>query len=144
MKKKIIGYTCGVYDLFHIGHLNLFERCKKQCDYLIVGVCDDKYVETYKSKKPVIGENDRLRIVKALKCVDDALLIDCEETVDKKLIWEKLKFDKLFVGSDWENTERFNKTIEQFKENNINVEIVFLPYTQGVSTSDIRESIINK
>lgn len=143
MGKKIIGYTCGVYDLFHVGHLNLFERCKKQCDYLIVGVCDDEYVETFKNKKPIIGQNDRLRIVKALKCVDDALLINCEETVDKKLIWEKIKYDKLFVGSDWENTDRFNKTIKQFKESNINVEIVFLPYTQGVSTSDIR-SIINK
>ena len=74
MAKKI-GYTCGVYDLFHIGHLNLFERCKANCDYLIVGVCDDDYVRQYKSKDPVINETDRVRIVKALKCVDDAYIV---------------------------------------------------------------------
>ncbi len=141
MCKKVVGYTCGVYDLFHVGHLNLFERCKAQCDYLIVGVCDDEYVEKYKNKKPVISEKDRLRIVKALKCVDDAVIINSEETVDKMLIRQKIKYDKLFVGSDWKGTDRFNETIKQFQENNIDVEIVFFPYTQGVSTSQIREEL---
>ena len=141
MCKKVVGYTCGVYDLFHVGHLNLFERCKAQCDYLIVGVCDDEYVEKYKNKKSVISEKDRLRIVKALKCVDDAVIINSEETVDKMLIRQKIKYDKLFVGSDWKGTDRFNETIKQFQENNIDVEIVFFPYTQGVSTSQIREEL---
>ena len=141
MCKKVVGYTCGVYDLFHVGHLNLFERCKAQCDYLIVGVCDDEYVEKYKNKKSVISEKDRLRIVKALKCVDDAVIINSEETVDKMLIRQKIKYDKLFVGSDWKGTYRFNETIKQFQENNIDVEIVFFPYTQGVSTSQIREEL---
>lgn len=142
MSKKIIGYTCGVYDLLHVGHLNLFERCKKQCDYLIVGVCDDEYVKKYKDKKPIICENDRLRLVKALKCVDDAILINSYETVDKLIIWKRLNYNKLFVGSDWQNTDRFNKTIQQFEENDVNVEIVFLPYTQGVSTTEIKEKFI--
>ena len=141
MSKKVIGYTCGVYDLFHVGHLNLFERCKQQCDYLIVGVCDDNYVKEYKNKEPVISQDDRLRIVKALKCVDDAIIINSEETVDKMLVRKKIKYDKLFVGSDWKGTERFNKTIEQFEQNNIDVEIVFFPYTQGVSTSQLRKNI---
>ncbi len=144
MGKKIIGYTCGVYDLFHVGHLNLFERCKEQCDYLIVGVCDDEYVKKYKDKTPVICENDRLRIVKALKCVDDAILINSEETVDKLIIWQKLNYDKLFVGSDWQNTDRFKKTMQQFKDCDINVEIVFFPYTQGVSSTKIKEKLIKK
>mgnify|MGYP001442129701 FL=1 len=85
MKKYRIGYTCGVYDLFHVGHLNLFERCKEMCDILIVGVCNDEYVRKIKNKEPVINENDRLRIVKSIKPVDEAYLIDINTTNDKNL-----------------------------------------------------------
>lgn len=140
-EKKVIGYTCGVYDLFHIGHLNLFERCKANCDYLIVGVCDDAYVRKYKSKDPVINEKDRLRIVKALKCVDDAAIIDDDITVDKVKAWKKFGFTKLFVGDDWKGTARFIETEKQFKELGMDVEIVFFPYTKEVSTSGIREKL---
>ena len=140
-KKMKIGYTCGVYDLFHVGHLNLFERCKKQCDYLIVGVCDDEYVRTVKGKEPVINENDRARIVGALKVVDEAVIIDTKVTVDKMLALKKFGFNKLFVGDDWKGTPRFIETEKQFKENQIDVEIVFLPYTKSVSTSKLREEL---
>ena len=136
-----IGYTCGVYDLFHVGHLNLFERCKKQCDYLIVGVCDDEYVRTVKGKEPVINEKDRARIVGALKVVDEAVIIDTKVTVDKMLALKKFGFNKLFVGDDWKGTPRFIETEKQFKENQIDVEIVFLPYTKSVSTSKLREEL---
>jgi len=139
-----IGYTCGVYDLFHIGHLNLFEKCKQQCDYLIVGVCSDDYVKEYKNKKPVINEAERARIVGALKCVDEAVIITSEETVDKVLAWNKFKFDILFVGDDWKGTERFIKTERDFKENGINVETVFFPYTQGISSTHIRENLLKR
>lgn len=138
-----IGYTCGVYDLFHIGHLNLIEKCKQQCDYLIVGVCSDEYVNEYKSKDPVIKEKDRARIIGALKCVDEVVIISSEETVDKVLAWNKFKFDVLFAGDDWKGTERFIKTEQELKDNGIDVEIVFFPYTQEVSTSQIRKDIIN-
>ena len=140
-KKMKIGYTCGVYDLFHVGHLNLFERCKKQCDYLIVGVCDDDYVRTVKGKEPVINEKDRARIVGALKVVDEAVIIDTKVTVDKMLALKKFGFNKLFVGDDWKGTPRFIETEKQFKENQIDVEIVFLPYTKSVSTSKLREEL---
>lgn len=140
-KKMKIGYTCGVYDLFHVGHLNLFERCKKQCDYLIVGVCDDDYVRTVKGKEPVINEKDRARIVGALKVVDEAVIIDTKVTVDKMLALKKFGFNILFVGDDWKGTPRFIETEKQFKENQIDVEIVFLPYTKSVSTSKLREEL---
>lgn len=138
-----IGYTCGVYDLFHIGHLNLFEKCKKQCDYLIVGVCSDDYVKKYKNKEPVINERDRARIVGALKCVDKAVIITSDETVDKVSAWNKFKFNVLFSGDDWKGTERFIKTEQEFKNNNIDVEMVFFPYTQGVSSTQIKADMTN-
>ena len=135
MKKYSIGYTCGVFDLFHTGHLNLLERCKEKCDYLIIGMCDDNYVRQIKGKNPIIPENDRLRILNALKCVDKAEKVTIEITNDKMLAWEHFKFDVLFSGDDWKGTERYLKTEEQFKE--IGVSIEYLPYTQGVSTTDI-------
>lgn len=139
MKKYHIGYTCGVYDLFHVGHLNLFERCKEMCDILIVGVCDDKYVRDVKQKEPVINENDRLRIVNALKSVDEAYLVDIETTNDKMLALKKFKFDVLFSGDDWKGSERYNKTEKDFKEFGVSIE--YLPYTKEISTTMIKKSI---
>jgi glycerol-3-phosphate cytidylyltransferase len=138
---KKIGYTCGVYDLFHVGHLNLFERCKQKCDYLIVGVCDDEYVRQFKDKNPIIGETDRARIVGALKCVDEVHIIDSKTTVDKLIAHDLFKYNVLFVGSDWKGTERFIKTEQDFKDKNLDIDIVFLPYTQSVSTSSLREQL---
>lgn len=141
MKKYKIGFTAGVFDLFHVGHLNLLERCKEYCDYLIVGVCDDKYVTDIKKKQPVINENDRVRILNALKCVDEAVLIDIETTNDKMVALEKFGFDVLFSGDDWKGTERYLKTESQFAP--LGVSIEYLPYTQGVSTSDIKDKMKN-
>lgn len=136
-----IGYTCGIYDLFHVGHLNLLENCKKKCDYLIVGICSDNYARKYKNKEPIINENDRARIINALKCVDMAEVVTAEETVDKLLAWDKFKFNVLFSGDDWKGTERFIKTEQEFKDKGIDVEMVFFPYTKGVSTTQIRETL---
>lgn len=141
MKKYHIGYTCGVYDLFHVGHLNLFERCKQMCDILIVGVCNDDYVRKIKNKEPVINENDRLRIVKAIKSVDEAYLIDIDTTNDKNLALEKFKFDVLFSGDDWKGTERYKKTEVDFKKRNVSIE--YLPYTKNISTTMIKEKLKN-
>lgn len=141
MKKYHIGYTCGVYDLFHVGHLNLFERCKEMCDILIVGVCNDEYVRKIKNKEPVINENDRLRIVKSIKPVDEAYLIDINTTNDKNLALEKFEFDVLFSGDDWKGTERYKKTEEDFKKRNVSIE--YLPYTKDVSTTMIKEKLKN-
>lgn len=138
-----IGYTCGVFDLFHVGHLNLLENCKKQCDYLIVGVCSDDYVKNVKQKNPIINENDRTRIVSSLKCVDKAEIVSIEETFDKVLAWQKFKFDILFSGSDWKGSQRFLDTEKAFKEANIDLKIVFFDYTLGVSTTDIKDQLLN-
>ena len=129
MKKYHIGYTCGVYDLFHVGHLNLFERCKEMCDILIVGVCNDEYVRKIKNKEPVINENDRLRIVKSIKPVDEAYLIDINTTNDKNLALEKFEFDVLFSGDDWKGTERYKKTEEDFKKEMLQLNIYLIPKT---------------
>lgn len=139
MKKYSVGYTCGVFDLFHVGHLNLLERCKEQCDILIVGVCDDDYVRNIKNKQPVYNENDRVRILNALKVVDKAELVTIEETDNKFMAYDKFKFDVLFSGDDWKGSERYRRTEEQFAE--LGVSIEYLPYTKGISTSQIKENL---
>lgn len=139
MKKYKVGYTAGVFDLFHVGHLNLLERCKEMCDYLIVGICDDNYVTEIKKKTPVIPEADRVRIINALKCVDRAELVNYEITDDKMLALERFGFDVLFSGDDWKGTERYNKTEQQFAPHGVAIE--YLPYTQGVSTTDIKNKM---
>lgn len=138
-KKYKVGYTCGVFDLFHVGHLNLLERCKEQCECLIVGVCDDEYVRKIKKTEPVVDERDRVRILKALRCVDDAILVDIVTTDDKMLALEKIKFDVLFSGDDWRGSERYQKTEKQFAS--LGVSIEYLPYTKGVSTSDMKKKM---
>ena len=138
MKKYKIGYTCGVFDMFHVGHLNLLEKCKSMCDYLIVGVCNDDYVRNIKHKEPVYSEQDRVRILEALKVVDRAELVTIEETNDKILAIEKFHFDVLFSGDDWKGSERYQKTEEQFKKYGAFIE--YFPYTQGISTQ-IKEKI---
>ena len=141
MKKYHIGYTAGVFDLFHVGHLNLLERCKEMCDILIVGVCDDDYVHNIKHKEPVFPENDRVRILNALKCVDRAELVNFQITDDKMLALERFGFDVLFSGDDWKGSERYNKTEKQFAEKGVSIE--YFPYTKGISTSDIKEKMKN-
>ncbi|MBO5230927.1 MAG: adenylyltransferase/cytidyltransferase family protein [Clostridia bacterium] len=139
MKKYKIGFTAGVFDLFHVGHLNLFERCKEQCDSLIVAVCDDDYVRTVKHKEPVFALNERVRIIGALKCVDKVVVVTADEVNDKTLVQKKFGFDVLFSGDDWKGSERYAKTEEQFSK--IGVSIEYLPYTQGVSSSQIKDCI---
>lgn len=139
MKKYKVGYTCGVFDMLHIGHLNLLERCKEQCDYLIVGVCNDDYVHNVKGKEPVYSEKDRVRILNALKVVDKAELVDVNETNDKMLALNKFKFDVLFSGDDWKGSERYIKTENDFKKYGVSIE--YLPYTKEVSTTQLKEKL---
>lgn len=139
MKKYKIGYTTGVFDMFHIGHLNLIKRAKEQCDYLIVGVSTDDLVVSYKNKKPVIPFEERLAIVESIKYVDKVVP---QLTMDKMAAWNDLKFDVMFHGSDWKNSKMYNKIIDDFKE--VGVDVVFLPHTEGISStmlSDILQKI---
>ena len=138
-KKYKIGYTCGVFDLFHVGHLNLLENCKKQCETLIVGVCTDEYVIKIKNKTPIFSQEERCRIIEALDVVDSAKIVDIEEVNDKQLAQKLFKFDVLFSGDDWKGTERYVETEKQFAK--IDVSIEYLPYTQGISTTLIKNSL---
>ena len=140
-KKYKVGITVGVFDLFHVGHLNLLERCKSMCDYLIVAVCQDDYVRDVKHKTPAYNDKDRMRILAALKCVDEVIPVTIEETEDKLLLIKNHPFDVLFSGDDWKGTERYKKTEEQFAK--LGASIEYFPYTQGISTTQIKESLKN-
>lgn len=136
MKKYKVGYTTGVFDLFHIGHLNILRRAKEQCEHLIVGVSTDECVRTYKNKTPVIPFEQRIEIVKAIKYVDEVVP---QVSMDKMDAWEKIKFEALFHGNDWQNSEMYNKLIQEF--DSIGVDVVFLPHTDGISSSEISMKI---
>src|SRR5690606_25937939 len=106
MKKYKVGYTTGVFDMFHIGHLNILRRAKEQCDYLIVGVSTDELVVSYKHKKPIIPYNERKAIVESIKYVDKVVP---QINMNKMGAWEEYKFDVMFVGSDWKGTDKWNE-----------------------------------
>lgn len=138
-KKKIIGYTTGVYDMFHIGHLNVIRGAKSQCDYLIVGVSTDELVMKTKHKIPVIPFEERVAIVSSIKYVDEVVT---QPDKNKMAAWEKYHFDKMFVGSDWKGTTQWENYEEQFKK--VGVEIVYLPHTDGISSTQLTEYIKGK
>lgn len=132
----ILGYTSGVYDLFHIGHLNLLKNAKGLCDKLIVGVSIDELVK-YKNKKSVIPFEERIEIVRNIKYVDSAIP---QYEIDKFKVWEKLKFDILFVGDDWYESASWKDMENRFKE--VNVRVVYFPYTKGTSSTLINDILI--
>lgn len=133
----IKGYTTGVYDLFHIGHLNLLKNAKQRCDYLIVGISSDK-VAQYKYKTPFICQEERMEIVKAIKYVDEVVL---QEDLDKVKAWDKLHYDILFVGSDWKGTDKWNEYERQLNEKG--AQVIYLPYTQTTSSTILQKTIKN-
>lgn len=132
----IIGYTTGVFDMFHIGHLNILRRAKEQCDYLIVGVSTDELVQKDKNKTPIIPFDNRCKIVEAIKYVD---MVVPQYDKNKFSAWEKYRFHKMFVGSDWQGSNAWINFEEQFKP--LGVEIVYLSHTDGISSSILREII---
>ncbi len=131
---KKIGYTTGVFDLFHIGHLNLLRRAKLECDYLIVGVTTDELVYKRKNKTPIIPFQERLEIVENIKFVDEVLP---QTSMNKMEAWENIKFDKMFVGDDWKGTPEWIRIESDFKE--VGVEIVYFPYTRHTSSTLLRK-----
>ena len=131
----VIGYTTGVYDLFHIGHLNLLKNAKGMCDKLIVGVTIDELVE-YKGKQAMIPFEDRIEIVRSIKYVDAAVP---QYDMDKLTMCKKLGASILFVGDDWYNTEKWKQYEKEFHE--AGVEIVYFPYTKGVSSTIITNTL---
>lgn len=132
-KKYKIGYTQGVYDMFHIGHLNLINHAKEYCDYLIVGVNSDALVQSYKHKTPIIDQEERKTIVANIKAVDECIIAT---TLDKKEMWEKLHFNAVFIGDDWKGNPRWEQTKIDLEK--IGIDVVFLPHTKGVSSTILR------
>lgn len=135
----IIGYTTGVFDLFHIGHLNILKNAKAMCDKLIVGVTTDELLLSYKNKKSVIPFEERCEIIRNIKYVDAVI---AQETMDKLDVWKKVKFDIMFVGDDWHNTDKWGKIENELSEND--VRIVYFPYTKGTSSTLINEILQEK
>ena len=131
----IIGYTAGVYDLFHIGHLNLLKNAKGMCDKLVVGITTDDLV-TYKGKHALIPFEDRLEIVRSIKYVDAVVP---QDDMDKMTMCKKLGATILFVGDDWYGTEKWKNYEKELKE--AGIKIVYFPYTKGVSSTKIAHAL---
>lgn len=132
----IIGYTTGVFDMFHIGHLNILRRAKERCDYLIVGVSTDEVVRSYKNKTPIIPYEDRAAIVAAIKYVDEVVP---QTTMDKVAFLKSRHFDVMFHGDEWKGTELYNHYEEEFAK--LGARIEYLAHTGGISSSILREKI---
>jgi len=136
MKRYKVGYTTGVFDLFHVGHLNILKRSKSQCDFLIVGVSTDDLVMEYKGKHPIIPYEERVEIIKGIKYVDQVIP---QISREKVVAWEHLLFDVMFVGDDWKGNAFFNEVENKLKQ--VGVDIVYFPYTKGISSTIVKEKI---
>ena len=139
MKKYRVGYTSGVFDMFHIGHLNILKKAKELCDVLIVGVSTDELVQSYKHKLPVIPFAERLQIVEAIRYVDRVVP---QLTLDKEAAWKELKFDAIFHGDDWKGSALYTATEEKMAM--LGVDVVYLPHTKGISSTILGEVQENK
>ena len=135
-KNKIVGYTTGVFDLFHIGHLNILEKAAKECDYLIVGVTTSETVKKYKDRYPITSLEDRMAIVRAIKYVDRVVV---QENMDKVAAWDKYRYNIIFHGDDWKNSPMYNE-IER-KLSDLGVKMKFFKYTDTTSTSSLKLKI---
>lgn len=135
MAKKI-GYTTGVYDMFHIGHLNILKRAKEQCDFLIVGVTTDELCIKNKNKRPIINEDDRVEIVSAIRYVDKVVL---QSDMNKLAAVKKYNVDVVFVGSDWKGTPSWNKYEKDFAA--VGCSVIYLDHTDGISSTILRDRL---
>ncbi len=134
--KYKIGYTAGVFDMFHIGHLNILQRAKQYCEYLIVGVTTDKLSIERKNKKPIINEKDRMRIVESIKYVDEVVP---QKDMNKLKMVKSIGANVVFVGSDWKGTESWKRYEKEFSE--IGVDVVYLEHTDGISSTMLRDKL---
>lgn len=134
MKKYKVGYTQGVYDMFHIGHLNLLNNARELCEHLIVGVNSDELVTQYKHKLPVIPEEERRMIVANIKAVDACEIVD---TLDKVENYKRFHYDAVFIGDDWKGNARWTQTEKDLAP--YGVDVVYLPHTQGICSTELRK-----
>lgn len=137
-KKYKLGYTSGVFDLFHIGHLNILKKAKEECEYLIVAVSTDELVQSYKMKTPVIEFSERVAIVEAIKYVDRVIP---QESRNKMDAYDKYKFDVMFVGDDWRGKPLWLALEEDLlKKGSV---VSYIPYTKKVSSTLLKQ-VLNK
>jgi len=133
MNRNKVGYTTGVFDMFHVGHLHILKKARNHCDYLIVGVSSDDLVESYKGKTPIIPLSDRMEIVASLSCVDEVIV---QRHRDKRRQFDDIGYDVLFVGDDWKGSDIFNDLETYLLKHDS--EILYFPYTQEVSSTQFR------
>jgi len=137
-QRAVVGYAAGVFDMFHIGHLNVLRRASEACDRLIIGVSSDELVHGIKHKWPVVPFHERVEIVQSIRYVDEVVV---QDDIDKLVAWDRHRFDRLFVGDDhageamWEHLQRKFPTL--------GVEIVYLPYTTHTSSTLLRERLLD-
>lgn len=134
---KTIGFTAGAFDVFHIGHLNLIENARAQCDHLIVGVNSDELISLYKKKGVIVPFEERFRIVGAIRSVDECIRV---VTLNKESIWMEKYFDILFIGDDWKGHPRWIETEHLMLK--YNVKTIYLPYTGTTNSTLIREKLV--
>ena len=137
MSKKIIGYTTGVFDMFHVGHLNIIKKAKNYCDYLIVGVSTDELVKKYKKKKSIIPFEHRIEIISSIKYVDEVVPVIHRDKIQSFI---DVGYNVLFVGDDWKGADKWNKYEQEFKE--IGVDIIYFAYTKSTSSTLINNELI--
>jgi glycerol-3-phosphate cytidylyltransferase len=130
----VIGYTTGVFDLFHVGHLAILQRASRQCDYLIVGVSTDELAEQMKGRRPVVPLVERMEIIQSLRVVDHVVP---QVNLDKAEAWRNLRFDVVFVGDDWKGTDRWTAFEHEFSA--VGVNVVYFPYTRTTSSTLMRQ-----
>lgn len=135
-KKYKVGYTTGVFDMFHIGHLNIIRKAKEQCEYLIVGVTTDALCVARKNKQPIIPEEERVAIVEAIRYVDRVIP---QDDMDKLRPVKQYGVDAVFVGSDWQGTPSWERYEKEFAT--VSCSVVYIDYTDGISSSILRERL---
>ncbi|NAZ80205.1 adenylyltransferase/cytidyltransferase family protein [Kineococcus sp. R8] len=135
--RPVLGYVPGVYDLFHIGHLNILRRARLHCDELIVGAVTDEVVELTKGRRPVIPLVERMEILESLALVDRVVADDC--TSDKLPMWQRLRFDVLFKGDDWQGTPK--GAVLEASMAAVGASVVYFPYTHATTSTLLRQFI---
>ena len=135
----VIGYTTGVFDLFHIGHLNILKKSKSMCDRLIVGVTTDELMIKYKKKEAVIPFEERIEIVQSIKYVDSTVP---QESMNKLDVWKRIKFNIMFVGDDWYESEKWINIEKELSS--VGAEVVYFPYTKTTSSTLINQILEEK
>lgn len=138
-KRYPVGLLMGVFDLFHVGHLNLIENAKVHCDYLRVGVLSDALVFHFKNKYPIIPQEERMRILSALRLVDEVVPIDREADVSRIAEWRVRPFDCFFSGDDYRDNPHWIREREELRK--LGVDVMFFPYTRSQSSTKIRETL---